>query len=180
MPIKTMQFGKHENVLWLEFGTGDIEFTKSREADEEFESLMFFKQHDVPHEIGEESDYYIGKTTDEVDGIKMVLKFKKPESITALVHSLTELQKQVSLSNVEQGVKECDATMLNSNSSAKEQKIKSLEKEAPTDVEGLAKEVLDRAYLEFKSAWSLKPIDPKWREVAISAMVEMYKLGNQK
>jgi hypothetical protein len=99
MPITTKQFGKHENVLWVEFGTGDIEFTKSREQDEKHESIMFFKQHEVPHEIGEESDYYIGKSTDEVDGIKLVFKFKKPESITALIHSLTELQKEVFLNN---------------------------------------------------------------------------------
>lgn len=106
MPIRTTQFGKHKDVLLVEFGTGDIEFTKSREQDEKYESIMFFRQHETPHEIGEESNYYIGKTTDEVDDIRLVFKFKKAESVIALIQSLIELQQQVFLSNKDQGVQE--------------------------------------------------------------------------
>jgi hypothetical protein len=93
MPIKNLKFGEHSNVLHLEFGTGDITFTRAREKEENSESLMIFHQNNEGHKVGEESSRFVGKSSDEIPDIKLVMKFKRVESITALVHSLLELQE---------------------------------------------------------------------------------------
>ena len=92
--IQTKQFGKHENVLFAEFGSGDIKITKARNENDKHETmLMFYNQ--PPHEIGEEDNEFSGKTSDELEAQAFVMTFCKPESITALIHSLSELQKSV-------------------------------------------------------------------------------------
>lgn len=93
--ITRENFGKHENVLIMEFGTGDISFVKARRAEDEKETMLIFRNQDPPREIGETDDRLAGKTTDEIEGVQCVMVFKKPESITALIHSLIELQKEV-------------------------------------------------------------------------------------
>lgn len=94
MPIFTTQFGKHPDVLYLEFGTGDIEFTMAKEIEEDRSNLLFFRQSEA-HEIGETSSEHVGKLTDDVEEIRLVFKFKKAESITALIHSLEELRTEM-------------------------------------------------------------------------------------
>lgn len=94
MPIRTIEYGKHSNVLELQFGTGDINFVKGREDGFEFENVLIFRE-DNSGEIGRESDRWKGKSSDELPDVKMVMRFTKPESITALIHSLIELQKGV-------------------------------------------------------------------------------------
>lgn len=116
MPIFKTQFGKHSDVLFVEFGTGDIEFTKSREESEDRDSILFFRQHAIPHKIGETSGEHIGKTTDEIEGIQLVFKFKKHESITALIHSLVELQENMLGLNSDSTVQGSVATGDDSNS----------------------------------------------------------------
>lgn len=58
--IKTVDFGKHSGVLYAEFGTGDIRFTKGRETNEEHGSLLMFRNNDVPRKIGEVDNEEIG------------------------------------------------------------------------------------------------------------------------
>lgn len=90
--IKVKQFGKHENVLMAEFGTGDICFTKARFPEQEHESLVLFHNNFDGHEIGDTSHEWNGRTSDEIERPEFVLVFNKPESITALVQTLLDLQ----------------------------------------------------------------------------------------
>lgn len=92
--ITTTTFGKHKNVLIAEFGKGDISFAGSRMEDEEFNSMLVF-QNSNPHEIGSINSDDSGKTTDELEEIPLIMIFNKAESITALIHSLADLQKQL-------------------------------------------------------------------------------------
>jgi 5,10-methenyltetrahydromethanopterin hydrogenase len=93
--IETRTVGNHENVVAIKFGSGDImmhhiEFEKQ---DEKF-AVAFCQT--APHKIGEETSEYLGKTTDELpDPVKAVMIFTKPESITALIHTLIECQKRM-------------------------------------------------------------------------------------
>lgn len=92
--INIKNFGKHENILFAEFGYGDIKFTKARNVEDECETmLMFYNQE--PHPIGEEDGEWVGKTSDEIIAPSFVMSFTNPESVTALIHSLIELQKQL-------------------------------------------------------------------------------------
>lgn len=90
MPISKVNYGSHGNVLLLEFGTGDIMFTKGEQASGEMD--LIFTQ-DIPHEIGAEAEDYLGKSSDEIPNIHLVMRFTRPESISALIHSLVEQQK---------------------------------------------------------------------------------------
>jgi hypothetical protein len=94
MPIQKVKFGKHEDVLFAEFGTGDIKMTKGRYNDETHESLLMFSTEDG-HKIGDTTDADVGKFSDDLPAPDFVLSFKKPESLTALIHSLIELQKEL-------------------------------------------------------------------------------------
>ena len=94
MPIQDMKFGKHENVKWLEFGTGDIMFSPGKENIESKDCLLMFSQAE-PGEIAREIPSAKGKSTEEIDNIKVVFKFTNPKSISALIHSLIELQEEM-------------------------------------------------------------------------------------
>lgn len=84
---------KHPDVVHVKFGTGDIMFTKMQMEDKSF-GLAFAQAE--PHEIGETSDDYAGKNVDTFEEeVKVLFTFDKPESITAVIHSLVELQKAV-------------------------------------------------------------------------------------
>jgi hypothetical protein len=92
--IQNRQFGNHANVLFAEFGTGDIKITQGRREDHKHNTiLMLYNQE--PHVIGEEDNEFEGKTSNELDAPALVMTFSKPESITVLIHSLVELQKSV-------------------------------------------------------------------------------------
>lgn len=90
MIVKT-KFGNHEDVLYLEFGTGDIRFTKCRETNQDFGSVLIFHQNDVPRQIGEVEDGDINILTDEMPRPELAMKFRRRESIQAVIHSLQEL-----------------------------------------------------------------------------------------
>jgi hypothetical protein len=92
--IEKKQFGNHENVLVAEFGTGDIKITKAAYQSDKYETMLAF-YNQSPRGIGEEDDEFKGKLTDELEAPSLVMTFSKPESITALIHSLVELQKSV-------------------------------------------------------------------------------------
>ena len=93
--IYTDDYFRHKNVTFAVFGSGDIMFSQAREAEDEYESMLIFSNQNPPKEIGNVSSEHMGKTSDEIDDVKIVFKFTRPESITALIHSLSELQKQV-------------------------------------------------------------------------------------
>lgn len=94
MPIGKTQYGVHEDVLLLAFGFGDIRFSRAAEVGAEHESTLIFTQ-DTPHTIGEESSEFDGRLSDDLPSVQMVMKFTKPESIAALIHSLVEIQKDL-------------------------------------------------------------------------------------
>lgn len=94
MPINKNKWGVHEDVLWLEFGHGDICFSGARYTEDDKTRLLVFQQ-DAVHPIGFVNDENTGKTTDELQNVKMVFQFSKPESITALIHSLVEVQREL-------------------------------------------------------------------------------------
>ena len=91
--IQIKYFGKHGNVLFAEFGKGDIKITKARNESDKHNTLLMFHNNKTPHKIGEEDNEFTGKSSDELDAPGFVMSFSKPESITALIHSLIELQK---------------------------------------------------------------------------------------
>lgn len=92
MPIVQLTYGAHESVLFLEFGTGDIMFTRGEKKGGTFE--LIFSQS-TQHKIGDEQEGYVGKSSDEIQDVRAVFNFTKPESITALIHSLIEPQKDI-------------------------------------------------------------------------------------
>lgn len=94
--IRNVQLGeKNKDTLELLFGSGDIMFHG-----------LFFKEHPEryclgfcempPRPIGSETNEFMGKTTDELPAeVRLVMAFEKPESVTAVIHSLIELQKRM-------------------------------------------------------------------------------------
>lgn len=94
MPITKSNYGKHEDVAIITFGTGDILMTKAQEPGKVADNILCFSE--CPgHEIGEVSHDFKDKNVDELPKVSVVMRFDKPESITALIHSLIELQKSV-------------------------------------------------------------------------------------
>lgn len=92
--ITKQNYGAHADVLIAEFGHGDITFAKATYPDDQHATHLLFMNHEK-RKIGEVSNEWEGKTSDEVPRPDVVFVFKNPESITALIHSLAELQKEV-------------------------------------------------------------------------------------
>lgn len=86
---------KCKDTLELVFGKGDIMFhgLKFPEEPEKF-SLGFIEM--PARKVGETTTEFLNLTTDELPGdTKLVLSFENPESVTAVIHSLIELQKRM-------------------------------------------------------------------------------------
>jgi hypothetical protein len=119
--INNKKFGKHENVLFADFGNGDIKITRAREEDSKHETILLF-YNQPPRPIGEENDEWNGKSSDELEAPGFAMTFSNPQSITSLIHSLIELQKSVFAStNMPKPIpnpEERDATEVDSNSTA--------------------------------------------------------------
>lgn len=94
MPISKTNYGKHVDVHIIEFGTGDILMTKATEPGNTGDNILLFSEF-PGHAIGEESFEFNGKDTDSLPNVAVVMRFNKPESILALIHTLCELQKAV-------------------------------------------------------------------------------------
>lgn len=94
MPIINDSYGSHKNVCIVTFGSGDIYMTKAKEHDKAADNLLCFSEI-AGYKVGDESNDYDGKSVDELPNLSVVFRFEKPESITALIHSLIELQKSV-------------------------------------------------------------------------------------
>lgn len=92
--IRNIEIGeKSKNVVEVKFESGDIMMTRVQ-LESGLHSLVFNEQPD--HEIGETTDDYKGKTTDEFPSeIRVCFTFTNPRSLNALIHSLVELQKDV-------------------------------------------------------------------------------------
>lgn len=95
--IEKCTIGENANdVVNVILGNGDVMFHG-----------LFFDQHPeryclgfydavTPHPIGSWTDEYNGKNSDQMPTpVRVVLSFEKPESVTALIHSLIELQKRM-------------------------------------------------------------------------------------
>lgn len=89
MPIVKGQYGKHESVLQVQFGLGDIRMTKATNQNE----VQLLISQGPEGQIGREDNEGIGKSTDEFYAPDVVFFFDKPESINAMIHTLSELQK---------------------------------------------------------------------------------------
>lgn len=89
--IQKIKLANTEDVLLVKFGTGDVMFHGIKFA-------LGFCHHE-PRPIGSQTQEYNGKTTDELKElgipVRVVFEFTKPESISALIHSLVELQKRM-------------------------------------------------------------------------------------
>lgn len=94
MPIQKENFGVHEDVTFLRFGSGDILFTRARNIENKYETMLLFSSQE-PRSIGDTTDDYKGLSSDEIPSVKVVMSFTDPRSISALIHSLVELQKEV-------------------------------------------------------------------------------------
>lgn len=93
--IKNVKFGNHENVVLAEFGTGDIRICRAKSEEMRHENMLMFFNREKPAKIGQEDDDYTGEHSDNLPTPGFVMQFNDPRSITALIHSLVELQKSV-------------------------------------------------------------------------------------
>lgn len=93
--IRELQLGeKSKNITEVIFENGDIMMTRIQYEEGIF-SLSLNEQN-PPRKIGDVTNDYAGKTTDDFPSeIKVCLSFKNPKSINALIHSLVELQKDM-------------------------------------------------------------------------------------
>lgn len=91
MPIIKDSYGRHKDVHIIEFGSGDIYITKAVEEGMPHENVLCLSK--IPgFNIGDVDGTYQGKSIDKLPNLSVVLRFNKPESITALIQSLVELQ----------------------------------------------------------------------------------------
>ena len=92
--IRQLSLGeKSKDIREVLFENGDILMTRLQYEDKVFSLAL--GQHPI-REIGETTDEYAGKTTDDLQcEIGVCLSFTNPKSLNALIHSLTELQKDI-------------------------------------------------------------------------------------
>jgi hypothetical protein len=92
--IQNINLGdKCKDVSHVQFGSGDI-LMSQLELDSHKHSLglAFYPGRNV----GDTTKEFIGLTSDEMPcEFKVVLSFSNPESVTALIHSLLDLQKRI-------------------------------------------------------------------------------------
>lgn len=89
---ESMQFGKHNDVRLVIFGTGDISINIGKQPNDKHPKQIMFRQDDVAHNVGDTCDRYKGKTTDEMPRCPVVFQFDKIESIDAVIESLHDLR----------------------------------------------------------------------------------------
>lgn len=95
MPIITVQFGVHNDIVHATFGQGDIMMVAASNEPGGPESMLVISLFNTPRKIGEVEPEWMGKSTDEIPNVKIVFQFTEPHSITALVQSLLQVQDQM-------------------------------------------------------------------------------------
>ena len=93
MPIERIQIGIHQ-VEVVEFGYGDIGITLSKHPHEQTYNLVYLGQQ-TPTPIGTKKPIKPGATTDDIEGIKVLLKFDKVESVDAMIRTLKNVKKSL-------------------------------------------------------------------------------------
>ena len=93
MPIERIQIGIHQ-VEVVEFGYGDIGITLSKMPDESTYNLIYLGQQS-PTPIGTKKPIKPGATTDDIEGIRVCLKFDKVESVDAMIRTLKNVKKSL-------------------------------------------------------------------------------------
>lgn len=94
--IRKIEMGeKCKDTLELVFGNGDIMFHGLAFAEEPDKFSLGFVE--MPgRKVGDTTTEFLNMTTDEFPNeTKLVLSFTNPESVTAVIHSLIELQKRM-------------------------------------------------------------------------------------
>lgn len=93
MPIETVHIGIH-TVEVVEFGYGDIGVTLSKMPDEpQFNLIYLGQQAQTP--IGTKQEVKPGTTTDDIEGIRVCLKFDKVESVDVMIRNLKAVKKSL-------------------------------------------------------------------------------------
>lgn len=96
--ITIQKYGKHENILIAEFGFGDIHFVGGSELEGGISShLVFLNENDLSPEdrpLKPDTLKEKYKVTNNIP-VKFVMIFRNSKSITALIHSLIEIQEQI-------------------------------------------------------------------------------------
>jgi len=94
--IHKIDFGENnKQVLEVVFGSGDIMFHGLKFPERPTAYCLGFSQMPA-RPIGAETNEFAGLTTDELPApTQLVFSFERPESVTALIHSLVELQKRM-------------------------------------------------------------------------------------
>lgn len=91
--IRTIEFGKTSDVIEVLFEKGDIMMSRVTHSDGTHG--IAFSQYQG-EEIGAVSNDYSGETTDALPApIRVLFTFTNPKSVNALIHSLSELQKDI-------------------------------------------------------------------------------------
>jgi hypothetical protein len=93
MPIERIQIGIHQ-VEVVEFGYGDIGITLSKHPHESTFNLIYLGQQS-PTPIGTKKPIPQGTTTDDIEGIRVCLKFDKAESVDAMIRTLKNVKKSL-------------------------------------------------------------------------------------
>lgn len=91
--IKTENFGRHLQTKIVEFGTGDVLMTRTTFESEGTIGLLIGNHEQ--RKVGEITTEYNGKSSDDLPNVEVVLAFKNPQSVGALIHSLMEVQKEL-------------------------------------------------------------------------------------
>jgi hypothetical protein len=93
--ISKIKLGDRNDAIEVSFGSGDIMFHGLR-FDERLDKYCIGFCQMEPRKIGEETGEFKGLNTDQLPSpVEVVFSFTKPESVTALIHSLIELQKRM-------------------------------------------------------------------------------------
>jgi len=93
MPIERIQIGIHQ-VEVVEFGYGDIGISLSKHPHGQTYNLVYLGQQS-PKPIGTKKPIRPGTTTDDIEGIKVLLKFDKVESVDAMIRTLKNVKKSL-------------------------------------------------------------------------------------
>lgn len=96
MPIEKQKHSFGE-ILVADFNKADIMFFCAKDEHSPFNHMLCFAETSETTEAEAENKLaeIAGKILDDVDGVKFIMKFKDPQSITRLISVLSHLQGEV-------------------------------------------------------------------------------------